>query len=602
VTVRSFGEMSEWFKEHAWKACVGVTPPWVRIPLSPLKRAAAAEWLWGAAQLEPENPARSGRKQRYWVNQCDAVSPGAYSIHRLKYQVIARKFRPQLFDDVIGQKPIIQTLQNAIQMERIGHAYLFSGPRGVGKTTTARILAKGLNCVKGPTVTPCNECPSCQEIASGKSIDVFEIDAASNTGVDNIRELRESAKYAAARNRYKIFIIDEVHMLSTSAFNALLKILEEPPPHVVFIMATTERHKLPATILSRCQQFVFRTISSAEIQAHLRQIADREGVKIDDRGLAYIVKASEGSMRDAQSLLDQIISFSGQEVVDEDVRDVLGFIPSEILDRTLDALAERDSKALLENVGIVIDQGLNVQQYVREFIGRIRDLLVLKLGLEGKILGSAEEKRALASRADNFSEQDLIRFFDALLKIESELRWTSQPRFHLEVGFVKLAKIGRVRDIEDVLRDIQHPKSDIRIPTSPTPPPAPKREDKKEQSAAQEFTFADIFTRRVEDRSAAAAIYLQKSDRIDRTDNGVGVFFSNNAALAMLQSKEHKAVLDAVASELVGKAVSVSLIMKEQSTPNATPSVQSAKEEPLTKKFLEVFRGDLAQIKPAKGE
>jgi DNA polymerase III subunit gamma/tau len=530
----------------------------------------------------------------------------------MKYQVIARKFRPQLFDDVVGQKPIVQTLQNAIRMDRIGHAYLFSGPRGVGKTTTARILAKGLNCVKGPTITPCNECPSCQEIALGKSIDVFEIDAASNTGVDNIRELRESAKYAAARNRYKIFIIDEVHMLSTSAFNALLKILEEPPAHVVFIMATTERHKLPATILSRCQQFVFRTIAPAEIQAHLRQIADREAVKIDDRALSYIVKASEGSMRDAQSLLDQIISFSGQQVVDEDVRDVLGFIPSEILDRTLDALADRDSKALLDNVEIVIDQGLNVQQYVREFIGRIRDLLVLKLGLEGNVVGSPEEKRALAVRAENFSEQDLIRFFDALLRLESELRWTSQPRFHLEVGFVKLARIGHVRDIEDVIREIQggsvpaNPKSEIRIPKSPAPaappvPPASKPEEKQEEKSSQEFTFADIFTRRVEDRSGAAAIYLQKADQIERTESGVSVHFSNNAAMTMLQSKDHKAVLDAVASELVGKAVSVSLIMKEQPASSAT-SVENAKNEPLTKKFLEVFRGDLAQVKPAKGE
>ena len=536
----------------------------------------------------------------------------------MKYQVIARKFRPQLFDDVVGQKPIVQTLQNAIQMNRVGHAYLFSGPRGVGKTTTARILAKGLNCVKGPTVVPCNECPSCQEIASGKSIDVFEIDAASNTGVDNIRELRENAKYAAARNRSKIFIIDEVHMLSTSAFNALLKILEEPPAHVVFIMATTERHKLPATILSRCQQFVFRTISPAEIQAHLRQIADREGVKIDDRALSYIVKASEGSMRDAQSLLDQIISFSGQQVVDEDVRDVLGFIPSEILDRTLDALAERDAKALLENVGIVIDQGLNVQQYVREFIGKIRDLLVLKLGLEGNIVGSAEEKRALASKSDKFSEQDLIRFFDTLLRLENELRWTSQPRFHLEVGFVKLAKIGHVRDIEELLREVKqgsgsaNPNSEIRIPKSlpvaapisakpPAPAPTPRREEKPDEKPSQEFTFADIFTRRVEDRSGAAAIYLQKAERIERTENGVNVVLSGGAALAMLQSKEHKTVLDAVASELVGKAVSVSLIMKERQTPNTT-SVESAKDEPLVKKFLEVFRGDLAQVKPAKGE
>src|SRR4029434_4823058 len=214
----------------------------------------------------------------------------------MKYQVIARKFRPQVFGEIVGQKPIVQILQNAIKLNRTGHAYLFCGPRGVGKTTMARILAKGLNCAQGHTIEPCNQCASCKEITAGQSMDVLEIDAASNTGVDNVRDLRDSARYAPSRDRNKIFIIDEVHMLSTSAFNALLKILEEPPPHVVFIMATTERHKLPATILSRCQQFIFRTISAAEIQAHLRQIADREGVKIDDRALSYIVKASEGSM------------------------------------------------------------------------------------------------------------------------------------------------------------------------------------------------------------------------------------------------------------------------------------------------------------------
>ena len=524
-----------------------------------------------------------------------------------KYQVIARKFRPQVFEDVVGQKPIVQTLQNAIQMDRIGHAYLFSGPRGVGKTTTARILAKGLNCAQGPTITPCNQCASCQEISSGKSIDVFEIDAASNTGVDNIRELRESAKYAAARNRYKIFIIDEVHMLSASAFNALLKILEEPPSHVVFIMATTERHKLPATILSRCQQFTFRMISPGEIQAHLRQIADRESVKIDDRSLSYIVKASEGSMRDAQSLLDQIISFSGQQVVDQDVRDVLGFIPSELLDRTLDALADRNSKALLENVGIVFDQGLSLQQYVRELIGRIRDLLILKLGLEEKILGSAEEKRELAGRAERFSEQDLIRFFDMLLRLENELRWTSQGRFHLEVGLIKLAKVGHVRDIEEVLREMKGTgeQTPQRVTLTGPPGPASKREEKPAAQARADlpgaFTFADIFTRRVEDKSATTAVYLQKAERIERIGNNIDILMANGTPLAMLQSKEHKAVLDTTASELIGKPVSVSLIMKEQQ-PKGEVVADSAKDEPLVKKFLEVFRGDIAQIKPAKGE
>jgi DNA polymerase-3 subunit gamma/tau len=380
-------------------------------------------------------------------------------------------------------------------------------------------------------------------------------------------------------------------------------------------MATTERHKLPATILSRCQQFVFRTISPVEIHAHLRQIADREGVRIDERALNYIVKASEGSMRDAQSLLDQIISFSGQEVIDDDVRNVLGFIPSEILDRTLAALADRDSKALIETVGIVIDQGLNLQQYLREFIGRIRDLLVLRFGLEEKISGSPEDKVALASRYERFSEQDLIRFFDMLLRLENELRWTSQPRFHLEVGFVKLAKIGHVRDIEEVLRSVSQGSDPSSVsnrsvhqsPSPSSPPPKPpgtasstplvKREDRSEQ----EFTFADIFARRVENKSSAAAIYLQKADRIERTENSVNVFISSQAAHAMLQTKEHKMVLDTIATELVGKAVSVSLIMKEPQTPTVT-SVANAQDEPLVKKFLEVFRGDLAQIKPAKGE
>jgi DNA polymerase III subunit gamma/tau len=515
----------------------------------------------------------------------------------MKYQVIARKFRPQVFEDVVGQKPIVQTLQNAIQMDRIGHAYLFSGPRGVGKTTTARILAKGLNCTQGPTITPCNVCPSCQEIALGKSIDVFEIDAASNTGVDNIRELRESAKYAAARSRYKIFIIDEVHMLSTSAFNALLKILEEPPPHVVFIMATTERHKIPATILSRCQQFIFRTISPSEIQSHLRQIADREGIKIDDRALSYVVKASEGSMRDAQSLLDQIISFSGQEVADEDVRDVLGFIPSEILDRTVDAVAARDSKVLLEMVGIVVDQGLNIQQYVREFIARIRDLLVLKFGLAEKVLASAEEKRILTERASSFSEQDLIRIFDMLLRLESELRWTSQARFHLEVGFIKLAKIGYVRDIEEVLREAKsggHPMNHAPAPQRPADQTNVQKPIRTESSTITEFK------RCVEEKSATTSVYVQNADRIERIGNTVQIVLTNPTHLSLLEGKDHKLLLDSVAAELFGKGVSVSLIMKEPQ--NSGAAMDNVKDEPLVKRFLEVFRGDLAQVKPAKGE
>jgi DNA polymerase-3 subunit gamma/tau len=484
---------------------------------------------------------------------------------RSKYQVIARKFRPQIFGEVVGQKPIVQILQNAIQMNRVGHAYLFSGPRGTGKTTTARILAKCLNCATGPTTTPCNECPSCKEIAAAQSMDVLEIDAASNTGVDSVRELRDSARYAPTRDRSKIFIIDEVHMLSTAAFNALLKILEEPPAHVSFIMATTERHKLPATILSRCQQFVFRTIAPAEIQAHLREIVTREGAKIDDRGLSYIVKAAEGSMRDAQSLLDQIISFGGQGVANDDVRDVLGFIPNDILDRTVDAITEGNSRELIETVGIVVEQGLSLQQFARELIARMRDLLMMKLGLGEKVLGGDAEKVELARRAGSFSEQDLIRYFDLLLRLEGDLRYTSQPRLHLEVGLVKLAKAGHMRDIEDVIRDLKGgtapavsaaapaaaapSRSATPAPRAPAPrspePPRPTPRPTPPPPAPRPAPAAGPAT------PPAPAAPAAKSDIIKPADNSL---------------------------------------------------LESARQDPQVKKFLETFRGDIAMVKPPKGD
>jgi DNA polymerase-3 subunit gamma/tau len=300
-------------------------------------------------------------------------------------------------------------------------------------------------------------------------------------------------------------------------------------------------------------------------------------------------------------------------VVDEDVRDVLGFIPSEILDRTLDALAGRDSRAMLETVGIVADQGFNLQQYVREFISKIRDLLVVKIGLEERILGNPEEKRALALRAEKFSEQDLIRFFDMLIQLENVLRWTSQPRLHLELGFVKLAKVGYVRDIEEIIGELKQGGKQSATPSDPSAaarrfrppaeeaPPQPQPEAKRDQQTQSDLSFADNFRRRVEEKSPTAAVYLHQADRVEQTTSGIEIVLANSAAYAMLQTKQHKAVLDAVAGELIGKAVSVSLIMKGQQS--AEPTVlENAREEPLVKRFLEVFRGDLAQIKPAKGE
>jgi DNA polymerase-3 subunit gamma/tau len=409
-------------------------------------------------------------------------------------------------------------------------------------------------------------------------MDVLEIDAASNTGVDNVRELRDSARYAPSRDRNKIFIIDEVHMLSTSAFNALLKILEEPPPHVIFIMATTERQKLPATILSRCQQFVFRTIAPAEIQAHLRKIVEQEGARIDDSGLSYIVKASEGSMRDAQSLLDQIISFGGQDIGSEDVRDVLGFIPNEILDRTVDCIATSNSQDLIETVAIVVDQGLGLQQFVRELIGRMRDLLMMKLGLTDKVLGSEDERAELRRRAEGFSEQDLIRYFDLLLRLEADLRYTSQPRFHLEVGLVKLAKASHMRDIEEVLRDLRQESSSpaSQPPGRPTPNTPPTRSSSPSASPQprSETKAPSIVLPSVPSLKSSAPITSAAAPAVQKIDKP--------EAKPPVEVREARPALP--------------IRKPDDSTLN------SAREEPLVKSFLEVFRGDIAQVKPPKGE
>jgi len=315
-------------------------------------------------------------------------------------------------------------------------------------------------------------------------------------------------------------------------------------------------------------------------------------------------------MRDAQSLLDQIISFGGQKVADEDVRDVLGFIPSEILDQTIVALAEHNSKALLDTIDTVINQGLNIQQYVREFIACLRDLLLMRLDLDAKVLGSVEEKATLKQHSARFSEQDLIRYFDLALRLENDLRYTGQPRFHLEVGFIKLAKIGQLRDIEEVISELRQGKPPV--PSQPAPPQRMETPQAKpappppQAPSAPPASFKDSFIRRAEERSATTAVYLQKAAAIERTDNGVQIVMPNSTYLAGIDTKEHRAVIEAVATELIGKAVSVSLIIKGQESPGrsqtqASPgAIESAREEPLVKKFLEVFRGDLAQVKPIK--
>ncbi|HEY0005831.1 MAG TPA: DNA polymerase III subunit gamma/tau [Pyrinomonadaceae bacterium] len=406
----------------------------------------------------------------------------------MSYQVIARKWRPQTFDEVTGQEPITRTLRNAIEHERLHHAYLFSGARGVGKTTTARLLAKALNCHKatGPTPTPCaatdpTACPSCSEIAEGRSIDVLEIDAASNTGVDNVRDaIIGNVAIAPARDRYKVFIIDEVHMLSGAAFNALLKTLEEPPPRVVFIMATTELHKLPDTILSRCQQFEFRTIATAKIAERLRHIAKAEKIKVSEEALKEIARAGEGSMRDAQSAFDQVISFSGTEIKAEDVETALGIASVEMLARVLRGIAENNPAEALSVVDDLVMRGQDLRNFCRDLLAHLRDLLVAKVSGETTELleSSAADRRELVRQAADFSESDLVRFFHSLSETENRLRTAAHPRYQLEVGLVKLMEMRRLAPLNQLIERISALEEALRTGRAPAaagsgPPSSP---------------------------------------------------------------------------------------------------------------------------------
>ncbi|MBM4134493.1 MAG: DNA polymerase III subunit gamma/tau [Nitrospira sp.] len=366
----------------------------------------------------------------------------------MDYQVSARKYRPGTFGSVIGQPHVVQTLVNAIATKRIAHAFLFSGTRGVGKTTVARILAKALNCEQGPTGTPCETCANCQEITQGTSVDVVEIDGASNTSVDDVREIRENVKFAPFRGHYRVYIIDEVHMLSNSAFNALLKTLEEPPSHVVFIFATTEIHKIPATILSRCQHYNFRRISKAEIMQQLKRVADQEGLTIESRSLVALARASEGSMRDALSLLDQAVAFGGKTLQHRDLETLLGSVPQEQVRAMVAAIHSQDSPAAVRVVAQLLDHGHDLRAYCAELVEHLRNLLVASVvptgqgpqALHGLIDLSEEEIAQIIADAGTFTTEQLQELFKIFSQTEDTLRLSSHPRFALEVAAVRATR------------------------------------------------------------------------------------------------------------------------------------------------------------------
>ena len=390
------------------------------------------------------------------------------------YQVIARKYRPQTFQDVVNQEHVKTTLENAITQNRIGHGYIFSGQRGTGKTTVARILARCLNCVEGPTAAPCGVCASCREITAGGTVDVIEIDAASNRGINEMRELRENVRYRPARDRYKVFIIDEAHQITSEAFNALLKTIEEPPEWVVFVLCTTEAHKIPATIASRCQHFSFRSVEFDDLIARMSWICGQEGIEAEPEALAVLAQAGEGSVRDSLSALDQAIACCGQKLDAAQVRALLGAFSLESLDQVTTALAEGDPRRMLEIVDELERNGHNLQHFSRELSRYFRNLLVARIaGADTRLIAaSAAERTHLAEIAARFSEEDLTRYLHLTLELFRDLQFSLQPRFHLEIGLVRLVHAGRLLPIEQALADLGGPESRLAPPGARPDAPA----------------------------------------------------------------------------------------------------------------------------------
>jgi DNA polymerase-3 subunit gamma/tau len=546
----------------------------------------------------------------------------------MSYQVIARKYRPQTFDDVVGQHLVTDTLKNAIQTDRVAHGYIFSGARGVGKTTTARILAKALNCLAGPTVTPDGTCPSCVEITAGNSVDVQEIDAASNRGIDEIRELRESVRYLPARDRYKIFIIDEAHMLTTEAFNALLKTLEEPPPRSLFMLATTEPHKLPPTIQSRCQHFAFRLLDYGEIYARLRAVIAEEKVDADEGAISTLAQAAEGSLRDALSLLDQVIAACGEHLDEKRVRQVLGVVPTELLVDMVKAVDAADSRRALELMGQLASEGYELAHFCGELTRFVRDLMIaLSCGAESPLLQVPNDQRQqIGDLVGRFSEEDLSRFFNILLRAESEMRYALVPRFHLELALMKMVHARRLASLETLLSRLGGAGLPDRNSSAPRPalapperlvaePPRKVRTESFEKPLAEESfsapataghgpavpaetaapanedaVWAAIKTK-VHDRSKFLNSLLDQisSWRFEKGEVTFSYAQKDSSSAELIKGREQMEILRTVCAQVLGQPVKICVRLEVQET-EARVERPSARERAERDQSVEAFR------------
>ncbi len=540
----------------------------------------------------------------------------------MSYQVLARKWRPQVFEDVVGQGHITRTLQNAITTKRLAHAFLFSGPRGVGKTTTARILAKALNCTQGPTPTPCGRCDSCIETTAGTSVDVIEIDGASNRGIEHIRELREAVKYAPTRGKYKVYVIDEVHMLTNEAFNALLKTLEEPPPHVLFIFATTEPQKIPATIHSRCQRYGFKRIPLNEIIDQLRKIAAAEGITITDQGLAMIARAAEGSMRDSQSLLDQAVSYSGMAVRNEDLQATLGTVAQEKLLQFAAGLLFRDSGGLLKQIDGLLEQGLDMRQFLAGLVEHIRNLMVIKITTDpGRIIElPVADIQNLQLQAVGVESDHLLLLFDSLSKTLDEMRWSPHQRFTVEMGIVKACHITPLRPLAEVLVRMKELESRLTPGTmlsAPTPGGvsersgayAPKTTTVSNQPRPAEAPggggVSDEWGRvmsALKTKKPSLASYLAQGRLLTTADTGFTLGLPAGFQRDQIEKQEHHDYMEQLASEVLGRKIQLTIkpLGQEDAGPSSarakTPVKKKPEEQPpIVQDALRIFGGEVIE-------
>ena len=393
----------------------------------------------------------------------------------MSYIVLARKWRPKGFDELVGQNTVSTILKNAISQDRIAHAYLFSGPRGVGKTSTARILSKALNCESGPTVDPCGECNACRAISEGYSVDVMEIDGASNNSVDDIRDLRERVKYAPSSGRYKVYIIDEAHMLSQSAFNALLKTLEEPPPHVIFVLATTAPHKIPITVMSRCQHLTFSRVRSGVMKAHIKRITDEEGIAITGQAIELLLRAADGSMRDALTLLDQLSAFSS-DITDSAVRDLLGLSDVEIIISLTDSILGGDRKEILAQIDNAYERGIDLKNLVRDLIRFIRDFLAAQVsGGENLQELSEDERNYIKSKTPAIMVEELAVLLSEMIKAEADVRNAYSPRVALEMALLRASMLGSLRPVGEIIERLEKFGSALAEPVPDVPHPQERK-------------------------------------------------------------------------------------------------------------------------------